>query len=73
MARRMPPVWFILKNGRSWPGVVTSEVPQGPISYPPTPPGPAPDSIVIYNGMAVTYNSQSITTYVSYPEGGYGQ
>lgn len=27
MARRMPPVWFILKNGRSWPGTVRMEAP----------------------------------------------
>ncbi len=23
MARRMPPVWFILKSGPSWPGIIS--------------------------------------------------
>lgn len=35
------------------------------------PPAPDPLSIVVYEGMAVTYEDGPITTYVSYPEDGY--
>lgn len=68
MARRMPPVWFILKNGPSWPGIVTSDVPLPPEPDPPVPPpGPPPDLFVTYQGIMVATDGQPTT----YPEGGY--
>lgn len=40
MAKRMPPVWIILKGPKriAWPGTITSEVPQGPQPTPNQPP-----------------------------------
>lgn len=109
MAQRLPPVWWIIKYGRSWPGIIRPapwegnpapdgwEFVYGPnniLSYANDgspyitdgsevislyqyearnePPDPPPYTIVIYDGMAVSYDDEPITTYVSYPEGGYG-
>jgi len=49
MARRMPPIWFILKNGRSWPGLVFPE----PWPY------PAPD------GYEFVYDRYGILKYAN--------
>jgi len=49
MARRMAPVWFIIKNGRSWPGLV----------FPEPWPDPAPD------GYEFIYDRYGILKYAN--------
>lgn len=54
-----------ISNGSEMISVYEYEARDGPS-------GPTPLGIVVYSGMAVTYEDDPTRTYVSYPEGGYG-